>query len=369
MTFTAGRFGGWQPSLTVILTPAEIERLLNTARKLRYYTILLTLYSMGLRLAEGLNLTIADIDSEMKLFDIAVQYGDRFLPGHIKALQAIQHCRTLAAGMTLLECNGCRTRDQKPMSCGHRHCNRCQNTDTSEWLQRQRQKLLPVEYFMVTFTLPAQLRALAWQHQRQVYDLLFRTAVDTLKQFGANSKKLDADLGMTGVLHTLPTAGLPPSYTLCRARWRHQYPTKPDETRRNPTKPDETRRNPTKPDETKPDETRRKEWRKLTGNYLFNGKSLATVFRAKLLRALDEQGLLSPNLKTRLPKERVVNCKRVGKGLSALEYLSRYLYRGVISDNNILANKRGKVTFSYLNSETSKKRSELCQEKSSCGWY
>ncbi|WP_373691373.1 transposase zinc-binding domain-containing protein [Endozoicomonas sp. YOMI1] len=42
--------------------------------------------------------------------------------------------------MTLLECNGCETRDQKPMSCGHRHCNRCQNTDTSEWLQRQKQK-------------------------------------------------------------------------------------------------------------------------------------------------------------------------------------------------------------------------------------
>ncbi|WP_163388162.1 IS91 family transposase, partial [Endozoicomonas acroporae] len=233
-------------------------------------------------------------------------------------------CRTTASGMTLLECNACQFREQKPLSCGHRHCNRCQNTDTSEWLQRQRQKLLPVEYFMVTFTLPAQLRALAWQHQRQVCDLLFRTAADTLKQFGANNKKLDADLGMTGVLHThsrrldyhphihfvVPGGGI---------------------------------------------NTRRKEWRKLTGNYLFNGKNLAIVFRARLLRVLDEQGLLSLSLKTRLPKEWVVNCKRVGKGLPALEYLSRYLYRGVISDNNILASKRGKVTFSYLNSETGKK--------------
>ena len=104
--------------------------------------------------------------------------------------------------MTLLECNGCGARDQKPMSCGHRHCNRRQNTDTSESLQRQRQKLLPVEYFIVTFTLPAQLRTLAWQHRRQVYDLLFRTAADTLKQSGTNSQKLDADLGMTSVLHT-----------------------------------------------------------------------------------------------------------------------------------------------------------------------
>ena len=268
----------------------------------------------------------------MNLSDIADQYADgflekysqRLLPSQLKAFNAIRGCRTPASGMTLLECNGCQFREQKPLSCGHRHCNRCQNTDTSEWLQRQRQKLLPVEYFMVTFTLPAQLRALAWQHQRQVYDLLFRTAADTLKQFGANSKKLDADLGMTGVLHThsrrldyhphihfvVPGGGI---------------------------------------------NTRRKEWRKLTGNYLFNGKNLAMVFRAKLLRALDEQGLLSLSLKTRLPKEWVVNCKRVGKGLPALEYLSRYLYRCVISDNNILASKRGKVTFSYLNSETGKK--------------
>ena len=83
------------------------------------------------------------------------------------------------------------------MSCGHRSCNRCQNTDTSEWLERQRQKLLPVDYFMVTFTLPEQLRSLAWQHQRQVYDLLFKIAAETLKQFGSNDKHLDADLGMT----------------------------------------------------------------------------------------------------------------------------------------------------------------------------
>ena len=79
------------------------------------------------------------------------------------------------------------------------------------------------------------------------------------------------------------------------------------------------------------------------------------VFRAKLLRALDEQGLLAPSLKPRLRKEWVLNCKWVDKGLPALEYLSRYLYRGVISDNNILASKQGKVTFSYLNSKTGKK--------------
>ncbi len=182
-------------------------------------------------------------------------------------IKAIQLCRTSGSGMTLLECNGCGSRDQKPMSCGHRNCNRCQNTDTSQWLARQSQKLLPVEYFMVTFTLPAQLRTLAWQNQRTVYDLLFRIASDTLKEFGANPKNMDADLGMTGVLHThsrrldyhphvhfvVPGGGI---------------------------------------------NTRKNEWRKLKGKYLFNGKNLAKVFRAKLLKALDEHKLLSATLKS-----------------------------------------------------------------------
>ncbi|WP_257265285.1 transposase [Endozoicomonas sp. ONNA2] len=109
-------------------------------------------------------------------------------------------------------------------------------------------KLLPVEYFMVTFTLPAQLRALAWQHQRQVYDLLLRIVADTLKQFGTNSKKLDADPGMTSVLHT-------------RSRRLDYHPLIHFVV---PGGGINTRR------------TRRKERRKLTGNYLFNGRNRAT---------------------------------------------------------------------------------------------
>lgn len=267
----------------------------------------------------------------MTLADIADHYGERFLekyhhkllPGHKKALNAIRHCRTPAAGMTLLECTGCQHRDHRPMSCGHRSCNRCQNTDTSEWLARQRQKLLPVEYFMVTFTLPAQLRQLACQNQRQVYDLIFREAAETLKAFGSNHKGLDAQLGMTGVLHThsrrldyhphvhfvVPGGGI---------------------------------------------NTRRREWRKLKGKYLFNSHNLAKVFRGRLLKALDDAGLLTPGIKKALPKTWVAHCEHVGQGEPALKYLSRYLYRGVISNRQITDNHNGQVTFSYQNNETGK---------------
>lgn len=267
----------------------------------------------------------------MNLSDIAAQYRDlllkkyshRLLPGHHNALRAILSCRTPGAGMTLLKCTGCGTRDQKPMSCGHRSCNRCQNTDTSEWLARQSKKLLPVEYFLVTFTLPEQLRDLAWHHQRQVYDVLIKIAAETLKEFGRNPKNMEAELGMTAVLHT-------------HSRRLNYHPHVHFVVPGGGVN------------------SQRKEWRKLKGKYLFNGKNLAKVFRGKLLKALDEQGLLSPKIKQSLPKEWVVNCQHAGKGLPALKYLSRYLYRGVISNRNILSSKQGQVTFSYINSETDK---------------
>ncbi len=98
--------------------------------------------------------------------------------------------------------------------------------------------------------------------------------------------------------------------------------------------------------------TRRKEWRKTKGQYLFNGKNLGKVYRAKMLKALNEAGLLTTQLQQALPREWIVNCQHTGQGLPALKYLSRYLYKGVISENNILANDKGQVTFSYTDSKT-----------------
>jgi hypothetical protein len=87
-------------------------------------------------------------------------------------------------------------------SCGHRSFPQCQNHETSLWLDRQQQKLLPVDYFMATFTLPYELRFLAWDHQRLVYALLFACAASTFKDFGVSPKNLGADIGMTEILHT-----------------------------------------------------------------------------------------------------------------------------------------------------------------------
>ena len=87
------------------------------------------------------------------------------------------------------------------------------------------------------------------------------------------------------------------------------------------------------------------------GGYLFNHKALAKVFRAKMLAMLDAAGLTAP---LRAPKDWVVDCKSVGSGASALIYLGRYLYRGVIQENDIVACTDGQVTFRYRDAKTGK---------------
>lgn len=233
------------------------------------------------------------------------------------ALNAILGCRTEQYGQIYLSCRDCTGVSMRYQSCGHRSCNQCQNHSTSQWLDRQICKLLPVEYFMVTFTLPYELRALAKSDQKQVYSLLFECAVSTLKDFGLNEKKFASELAMTAVLHT-HTRKLdyhPHVHVIVPGGGIHR---------------------------------KRKEWRKVDGKYLFNGFALAKVFKGKLLKSLEQAKLKTPLT----PTKWVVQCQHVGRGLPALKYLSRYLYRGVISNRNIIKDDGEFVTFRYKDSKT-----------------
>ena len=249
---------------------------------------------------------------------LKANYADRILPSIDRAINALLCCRTEAAGSFKLRCGACDQETIQSRSCGHRSCAQCQNHETSRWLDRQFAKLLPVEYFMVTFTLPYELRSLAWRHQTIVYNILFDCAASTLKDFGLNPNNLSADIGMTGVLHThsrrldyhphchfiVPGGGI---------MWL------------------------------------RRQWKKVKGKYLFNEFALANVFRARCLDAFNKANL---NIPCGVPKKWVVDCKHVGHGKPALKYLSRYLYRGVISENNIVSSEGGNVTFKYIDSDT-----------------
>ena len=130
------------------------------------------------------------------------QYGSNLLPEQLQAIHALQRFRTPDSGEMYVQCTQCNEAHWRPMSCGHRSCPKCQNFEASQWLERQQAKLLPVEYFLVTFTLPYQLRVLAWQHQKVIYSLFFACVSSTLKDFGLNPEKLGINMGMTAVLHT-----------------------------------------------------------------------------------------------------------------------------------------------------------------------
>ncbi len=246
------------------------------------------------------------------------KYGDAVLPGHLKAMNAIQNCRTPASGELYVGCPDCDHVEWKPLSCGHRSCPQCQNNEASQWIDRQQKKLLPVPYFLITFTLPRELRSLTFHNQRVVFSLFFLCVAGTLKDFGLDPKKLGAEIGMTMVLHThsrrldfhphihvvVPGGGI---------------------------------------------DKNRRQWKKKKGKFLFYHKSLAKVFRARFLKALNESDFHIPR---QIPKEWVVDCKHAGNGMPAIKYLSRYLYRGVISEKNIISNQNGMITFKYTESKT-----------------
>jgi len=271
------------------------------------------------------------------------RYGNRLLPSHHRALAAMKRCRTRFAPRMLAQCTGCGEQRSVPHSCGHRACPHCQHHEAQVWLQRQLQSLVPANYFMITFTLPAELRGLTWCHQRLVYALLMQCAWDTLNTFSHNDAKLRATPGAVSVLHThsrrldfhphvhmvMPAAALDTRRKLWRTKVRRT---------RSPRQAGKATATATAGDTTS------------TGGYLFNHKALAKVFRAKMIEAITRADLVLPE---KLPASWVVDCKSVGDGRKALLYLSRYLYRGVIQERDILrCDDHGNVTFRYRDAQT-----------------
>lgn len=254
-----------------------------------------------------------------------VQHGTNALPSQRQALNAMKHCRSSLGPGMLAQCGDCGVTRVVPHSCGHRNCPHCQHFESQRWIERQTQALVPGSYFLITFTLPAELRGLVWQHQRLLYAALMDCAWETLRTFSQNHRQLQGSPGAVAVLHThsrrlefhphvhlaMPAAALDANNGL----WRSL---------RKSAKGD---------------------------GYLFNHKALAKVFRAKLLAAVAEVGLqLPPNL----PDAWVVDCKSVGDGQKALVYLGRYLYRGVIQERDILRCEDGQVTYRWRDSKTGK---------------
>ena len=247
--------------------------------------------------------------------DLVHKHGSQLLPGHYQALHAFRRCRNQQSPVMVLKCGDCHNQAILPHSCGHRSCPRCQHHESQRWLERQKAKLLEVDYFMITFTVPAQLRGLFWANQKVAYDLLLKTAWQTIDRFARRDPQLQGRAGAHAVLHT-------------HARNLDYHP----------------HVHLIVPAGALNERTRQWRQKRKKEEVLFWAPNLSRVFRAKWFEAMR---LSSFHCDENLPDEWVVHCKKVGRGEQALAYLGRYLYRGVLPEKNIVADSDGKVSFCY----------------------
>nr|MBN1230188.1 IS91 family transposase [Anaerolineae bacterium] len=248
------------------------------------------------------------------------KYGDRMLPSHRRVLRDIVLCRTAALGGHMYYCADCEATHYQYHSCQNRHCPQCQHQG-EQWLARQRDLLLPVPYFMVTFTLPAALHEVARQHQNVIYNSLFRASAEALQQLAQDPRYVGGQIGMVGVLHTWGrNLSYHPHvhYLVPGGGW------------------------------SKSD----RQWLPARRNFFVPVKALSVLFRAKFRDALRQTDLFTQIPAAVWQQDWVVHCKPVGKGVGALKYLAPYIFRVAISNRRILKATNGHVTFRYRESDT-----------------
>jgi hypothetical protein len=129
-------------------------------------------------------------------------YGAQMPLRQLRAMRAIEVCRTAVLGGHVEECDACGMVRICYNSCRNRHCPKCQCLAKERWIEARKRDLLPVPYFHVVFTLPEELRPLALRNQKVVYNLLFKAASETLLALAADPKHLGAQIGFTAILHT-----------------------------------------------------------------------------------------------------------------------------------------------------------------------
>lgn len=252
-------------------------------------------------------------------------YGDRMPAGHRKAIADIGACRTPAMGGTTYYCPACQGYQYSYHSCGNRNCNKCGNERAQHWLEKTGHLLLPAAHFMVTFTLPEELRRLARSHQRLFYGVLMQCAAASLQTLAWDSRFVGGQLAMMGVLHTWsrelnyhPHAGM---IVAGGGLWQAEGL-----------------------------------WLASRADFLMPVKALSNIVAAKFRDGLKKQApllydLVAPSV-WRGPW--VVHCQPVGKGQAALKYLARYIFRPAISNGRLVSLEGGIVSFRYQCSQTAR---------------
>ena len=262
------------------------------------------------------------------LSEIFRQYGEEYLKeydGRItyeqkKALFNIIMCGAGDLGRAGYRCKECGEIHYVNKSCGNRHCPSCQNHKTGEWLVKQLKDLLPCDYFFYTFTLPGILRTAAKYDPDIVYEAMFKASSKALKELAGDGRFIGGKIGFTGVLHT---------WNRDKTYHPHIHYIVPG----GGITEDGF------------------EWIPADEKLVVHTAPLAEMFRGKLVSVLERHGILK---KYNIPKYKlykcriVVDCKNAGNGRNVLKYLSNYVFRVAVTNNNIVKLEDNKVTLRYI---------------------
>ena len=255
--------------------------------------------------------------------------------GQLKVMSAIESCRTSALGGHVERCEDCAHTRVAYNSCRNRHCPKCQGAAARQWLAEREAELLPVPYYHVVFTLPASVGALAFHNKAVIYDLLFKTAAETLITIAADRKHLGARIGLTAVLHTWGSA---------LTHHPHVHVIVPG----GGLSPDGSRWIACKPGFFLPVRVLSRLFRRL---FLEGLAALHEAGRLAFfgdLAPLADKSAFDATLASLRRAEWVVYAKRPFAGPQAvLAYLSRYTHRVAISNSRLIALDQARVTFKW----------------------
>ena len=263
----------------------------------------------------------------IELADVVRAYDPAFVQSRVlrpeqrKALRDIERCRTAALGGHLDVCTACAYEQPAYNSCRNRHCPKCQSLAQARWIDKRIERLLPVHYFHVVFTLPSELRAVATRSREAVFDLLFASASQTLLALARDPKRLGGELGVTMVLHTW-------------TRELHFHPHVHAIVTGGGLSDDDSR------------------WVRARKDFLFPVRVMGALFRGKMLAALERAharghiDLAGVDLRALRSKSWIVYAKRpFGGPEQVIRYLGRYTHRvGIFNQRLVSIDERG-VTF------------------------
>jgi predicted nucleic acid-binding Zn ribbon protein len=254
------------------------------------------------------------------------RFGDLMPSEHRKTMNAIILCRTQRCGTMIYQCEECGQNHIVYQSCGNRHCPNCQHHKTHQWLTKQMERQLHGHHFMITFTVPQQLRRFIRSHQRICYSALFKASSETIKKLAADKKYIGGDLpGFLGVLHT----------------WGRQLAYHPHIHYVVPG------------GALSKKEVR---WRPSRIDFFLPVKAMSKVFKAKFRDEMSKSKLHSDIPVEVWSEKWVVNCQAVGVGAHSIRYLARYVFKVAISNSRIVKLEDHNVSFQYKKPQSNRWR-------------